>query len=143
MLAKRVLAALALLSIAAPSEAGTLRCSFTEPFFSIDFDSATGKVTEISPDVTDPETGKPVPTVLAEKARLERADLAGDPMSLRLVNGSEIILTLKLTGQGSDGMSDNLFPFEAWRRGHDGGCETDKYPAFETYELLEDIGVTP
>jgi len=70
-------------------------------------------------------------------------DPAGDPMSFRLVNGSETILELKLTGKGSDGMSENLFPFEALRGRHDGGCETDKYPAFEIYELLEDVGITP
>ena len=63
MAAKRILAALALLLSVAPSQAGTMRCSFTEPFFSIIFESETGKVTVISPDVTDPDTGKTVPEV--------------------------------------------------------------------------------
>jgi uncharacterized membrane protein len=136
-------AAFMLLLSVAPGRAGTMRCSFTEPFFSIIFESATGKVTVISPEVTDPDSGKPVPEVLAEHARVVPADPPGDGMSFRLVNGSETILELKLTGKGSDGMSENLFPFEAWRGRHDGGCETDRYPAFETYELLEDLGVTP
>ena len=138
----RLAMAVVLTMIAANSQAGELRCSFTEPFFSIVFDSATGKVTELSADVTDPDTGKPIPNVLAESgARLVRA--ADDAMSFRLVKGDETILDLKLTGNGSDGMSDNLFPFEAMRGSNDGGCETAKYPAFRTYELLQDLGVDP
>ena len=128
MAAKRILAALALLLSVAPSQAGTMRCSFTEPFFSIIFESETGKVTVISPDVTDPDTGKPVPEVLAEHAKLERSDPAGDPMSFRLVNGSDTILELKLTGKGSDGMSENLFPFEALRGRHDGRLRDRQIP---------------
>lgn len=143
-MATRWFAAVSVLSLAVgPAEAGTMRCSFTEPFYSIVFESESGKVTVISPDVTDPETGKPVPEVLARNAKLERADPPGDGLTFRLVNGGDTILELKLTGKGSDGMSDNLYPFEAWRGRHDGGCETDKYQAFDTYELVEDLGATP
>lgn len=134
--------AIALILAPAPAGAGTLNCSFTEPFFSITFDSATGKVVETSADVTDPDTGQPVPTVLAEHARLRVAN-PQDPFSFVLENAGETILELQLTGHGSDGMSDNLFPFQALRGNHDGGCDTDKYPAFETYELLQDLGLNP
>ncbi len=137
---KAWLATIGLLALAGEAQAGTLSCSFTEPFFSITWDSRTGKVVETSADVFDPDTGQPVPTVLAEHAKLRAPD-PNDGFSLVLENGSEVILKLRLSGQGSDGMSDNIFPFEAWRGGRDGGCETDKYPAFETYELLLDLGL--
>lgn len=140
---KAPLWALAVAMTPMPAAAGTLICSFTEPFFSIAFDSATGKVVETSADVFDPGTGQPVPTVLAEHARLRVADPQRDPFSLVLENGGETILVLQLTGHGSDGMSDNLFPFQAMRGGRDGGCETYKYPAFDTYELLLDLGISP
>ena len=72
-----------------------------------------------------------------------RAANPQDPFSFVLENAGETILELQLTGHGSDGMSDNLFPFQALRGNHDGGCDTDKYPAFETYELLQDLGLNP
>ena len=127
--------------IAARGETGELRCSFTEPFFNLTFDSATGKVIELWADVTDPDTGQPIPQVITESgARL----IAGDPSdstSFRLVKGEETILDLKLTGNGSNGMSDTLYPFQAWRGRFDGGCETAKYPAFDVYDLVEDLGI--
>ena len=139
----RIAFAAAAVLMAGHSEAGTLRCSFTEPFFVITWDSQTGQAIEISADVTDPDTGKPVPTILSEHARLRVPDPTGDPFRLVLEDGKEMILELKLTGTGSDGMSENLFPFEARRGTLDGGCETAKYPAFDTYELLQDLGLNP
>jgi hypothetical protein len=81
--------------------------------------------------------------VIAEKARLERGEPATDASSFVLKSGSEIILKLQFNGQGSDGMSDNIFPFQAWYGTHDGGCETEKYPAWDYYYLLEDLGMQP
>jgi hypothetical protein len=129
--------------MAGDGEAGTLRCSFTEPFFSITWDSQTGQAVELSADVTDPDTGKPVPTTLSEHARLRVPDPIGDPFRLILADDKETILELKLTGIGNDGMSENLFPFEARRGTLDGGCDTARFPRFDTYELLQDLGVNP
>jgi hypothetical protein len=139
----RLTAATVLAMIATDGEAGALRCSFTEPFFTITWDSQTGQAIELSADVTDPDTGKPVPRTLSENARLRVPDPTGDPFRLVLEDDKETILELKLTGTGSDGMSDSLFPFEARRGRLDGGCETAKYPAFDTYDLLQDLGVNP
>ena len=139
----RLTAAAVLTMISMRGEAGELRCSFTEPFFTITWDSGTGRVIELSADVTDPDTGKPVPTVVSEHARLRVPDPTGDPYRLLLADDKETILELKLTGLGNDGMSENLFPFEARRGTLDGGCDTLKFPRYETYELLQDLGINP
>lgn len=139
----RLVLATAALLMAGHSEAGTLRCSFTEPFFTITWDSGTGQVLELSADVTDPDTGQPVPRTLSEHAKLSIPDPAGDPYRLILGDGKETILELKLTGLGDDGMSESHFPFEARRGTLDGGCDTARYPAFEPYRLLQDLGVDP
>lgn len=140
---KRYLFALALVALPAESLAGTLSCSFTEPFFSITYDSKTGTVTLVSADVTDPDTGQPIPEILAEGARLRSVQSDDYRPKLKLEKDGKTILDLQLTGQGSDGMSDNIYPFQGFYGGRDGGCETAKYQAFDTYDLLEDIGVQP
>ena len=84
---KRLLAGLALMLLPLEAQAGVLSCSFTEPFFSISFDSATGVVTWVSADETDPDTGKPIPKVLAKAAKLEILDHAASGQKLRLTNG--------------------------------------------------------
>jgi uncharacterized membrane protein len=137
---KRWILAAALAALPAESRAGTLVCRFTEPFFTITYDSQSGTVTELSADVFDEDTGQPVPRVLAEGAKLVKFDTGDYHPGLRLEKDGKVILQLRLTGQGSDGMSDNIFPFEADRDGRIGGCETGKYQAFDVYDLLEDIG---
>ena len=139
----RLILATAAVLMAGDSDAGTLRCSFTEPFFTITWDSESGRVIELSADVTDPDTGNPVPTVLSDHANLRVPDPTGEPFRLVLADDKETILELKLTGIGNDGMSENLFPFEARRGTLDGGCDTARFPRFDTYELLQDLGVNP
>ena len=87
---KRLLAGLGLALMLLPLEAqaGVLSCSFTEPFFSISFDSATGVVTWVSADESDPDTGKPIPKILATSAKLEILDYDASGQKLRLSNGS-------------------------------------------------------
>lgn len=139
-------AALAL--AASQASAGTLRCSFTEPFFTVEFDSATGVVMYTSPDESDPETGQIKPRVMAEGARVRHVD--GPQRDTQLVlemppdkagGAWTTIVAISVNGQGSDGMSDMVFPFEGVSSGRVGGCETGKLPAYETYEIFEDIGV--
>jgi hypothetical protein len=123
------------------AQAGVLTCDFTEPFFSITFDSATGIVTEISADVTDPDTGKPIPKVLARNARLELLENVPPGQKFRLVNGQETLLDMQVTGQADNGMSESLYPIKGFWGRMDGGCYTGKYPPFDPYELLLDLGV--
>lgn len=132
--------AAALVASPAPGWAGTLACHFTEPFLTITYDSQTGAVTLVSADETDPDTGKPVPRVLAEGAKLQSVPPDDYQPKLKLEKDGKTILELELTGQGSDGMSENIFPFEGRYGALVGGCETGKYPALDTYDLLQDIG---
>ena len=129
--------------IAPEAQAGVLSCSFTEPFFSITFDSDTGVVTEVSADETDPDTGKPIPKVLAKAARLELLDRAEGGQKLRLSNAGETLLDLQITMQADDGMSESIYPMEGKYGSNTGGCYTDKFPPFDPYEMLEGLGVKP
>ena len=140
---KRLLVGSALLLLPAGAEAGVLTCSFTEPFFSISFDSATGVVTWVSADETDPDTGKPVPKVLAQSAKLELLDYAEGGQKLRLSNGSETLLDLQITMQADDGMSESTYPMEGKYGSNTGGCYTDKFPPFDPYEMMEGLGLKP
>ena len=138
----RVLAAIGVALWAGGAQAATLHCSFTEPFFSIDYDSSTGKVVYLSPDEFD-DDGKPVPKTMAENAKLVREENPGEHQIFYLKAGEKTLLTLKLTGQGSDGMSDMMFPFEATSMGpHAGGCETNKAQAHNISQFYEDFGIS-
>jgi hypothetical protein len=140
---KRLLAGLGLAVFAADAQAGVLSCSFTEPFFNISFDSATGVVTQVSADETDPDTGKPIPKVLAQSAKLELLDHAEGGQKLRLTDAGKTLLDLQVTMQADDGMSDSTYPMEGKYGSNTGGCYTDKYPPFNPYEMLEGLGLKP
>ena len=135
------LVAIAPVLLASESPAATLRCVFTEPFYTLTFDTESGTVTELTNDVEDPVTGKAVPQIVAVGAKLSVPD-PNDFFTLRLGKGSETILELHLNGQGSDGMSEFYFPFEAKRGGNDGGCDTIKHPAYDPYDVLEELGLS-
>ncbi|MBX3575659.1 MAG: hypothetical protein KF723_00520 [Rhizobiaceae bacterium] len=134
------LAAAAALCFAGTASAGTLHCTFTEPFFNIDYDSATGKIIYTSPNDVD-DNGQIKPIIVTETGKLVPDPDWQDHPKLYLKNGDETIVTLTATGQGSDGMSESQFPFEAWSSGREGGCETGKIPAWEIYEFYEDFGI--
>jgi hypothetical protein len=134
--------------ISTESLAGSLRCSFTEPFFTIEFDSATGKVFYTSPDEFDEDTGKVEPRMLAEGARIRRSGAwEGYPTLFLETPGEDaatppaIIVEIKVTGQGSDGMSEVVFPFEGRYGQWIGGCASSKAPAYDIHEAYEDLGV--
>ena len=140
---RRLLLGSAFMLLSLDTQAGVLSCSFTEPFFTISFDSTTGVVTEISADETDPDTGKPIPKILATSAKLELVDPYADHQKLRLTNGGETLLDLSITMQADDGMSDSTYPMEGKYGSNTGGCYTDKFPPFNPYEMLEGLGVQP
>jgi hypothetical protein len=141
-------AALPLVLAASAAGAGTLRCSFTEPFFDLEFDSATGRVVYTSPNEFEEGTGKPKPRVIAEGARIRRSGVwdTYDTLFLETPGRDKdtppnIIVEIKVTGRGSDGMSESVFPFEGRHGGWIGGCESSKAPAYDSYEVFDDLGV--
>lgn len=142
------LAALALALLAAPASAGVLACSFTEPFFSIGFDPATGVVTRTSPDDADIDTGEIKPKVIAEGAKLTLDGTWEGHRSATLRSSSGEVLMIIRFKEGSDGMSDFVFPIEGqWGQESNGnnigGCETGKVQAYDSYELFLELGLEP
>jgi hypothetical protein len=142
------IAAALLAAASTPAAAGTLKCSFVEPFFDIEFDSATGRVVYTSPHEVEEGTDKPKPRVIAEGARIRRSGVWDTYDTLFLeVPGKDkdtpatTIVEIKVTGRGSDGMSETVFPFEGRHGGWIGGCESSKAPAYDSYEVFHDLGV--
>ena len=132
------LVALAGLFLSVVSQAGVLQCTFTEPFFTVVYDSATGKVTRISPQDSD-RRKSPRHQVIATKAKLERDASADDSTAFVLRSDGAIVLSLHLDGQGNDGMSENFFPFRANYKHQEGACDTRKYPRWNFDDLIEDL----
>lgn len=106
------------------------RCSFTEPFVSIAYDSASGTLTTSTPDsyqmqpdgiatvVPVVENGVSFKVVSAGKFELVKSD-------------GTTLYELELTNNGSDGMSDTTYPFDVRAKTADmmpmdylGGCSS-------------------
>ena len=105
--------------------------------------AVTGGAPLTAPDESDPATGKITPRVIAEGAKLTRSDAWVGYPTLALDAGKERILDIKLTGQGSDGMSETVFPMEGVYGTNVGGCEATKAPAYDLFELYQDLGIEP
>ncbi|MBO9665749.1 MAG: hypothetical protein J7501_02930 [Bdellovibrio sp.] len=105
------LVAMALASQAAMAE--KIYCSFTEPFISITYDSDTNKAFYSTPDKPD------VPVDV--KVTFNKG---GTILLMTLDN--KYSLLVDTTKEGSDGMSDFIYPFEGILNSSlYGGCETD------------------
>jgi uncharacterized membrane protein len=109
--------ALATFSLAAKAE--TVNCVFTEPFFSVQVNEAAGTVL-----VNTPEGDYTYPL-------LEITRINGDT---RVIYGNDIeensVLVFRKDWQGTDGMSDFVYPYSAefWEGDsqiHYGGCSTE------------------
>lgn len=105
-------------------------CSFTEPFFNLVVDLEKKTLTRIEPD-WDNGAGETVSKIVATGINL-KVDFT-DPLYPRYVvlssNGTAL-LNLTLNMQGSDGMSDLIFPLDAQYGELWGGCETDLIKAY-------------
>ena len=124
-----------------PAAAGVLTCNFTEPFLTLVFDTASGVVTQTSSDDEDPDIGKPVPRTIATGAHMVRADDWQGYPTLYVEAAGRRILEIRTSGQGSDGMSEFVYPFDGTYGALVGGCETTKAPAYDLYEVMQDLGV--
>ncbi|WP_413585905.1 hypothetical protein [Bdellovibrio sp. HCB274] len=95
------------------AQAEKIYCAFTEPFINITYNSDTNKVVRSSPGSAD-VVG--VANVIFHKEGKIAINIVG-------INNTVLIDTTK---EGSDGMSDYIYPFEAIIDGTlYGGCETD------------------
>lgn len=135
-------------TFAQEAEKDVLYCSFTEPFISITYDAATGKITENGPEHWDEEKQEFVPEVIAENGRFTvvKTDEYGYDKSFKLYDDKgQVILEAALDFQGSDGMSDRVYPFSAiYHQGSfsgtlHGGCQTEAAPAWDPISLSESL----
>lgn len=104
----------AVLTLSHVASAESIYCTFTEPFISVSYNSDTNKVKVSTPDQGSVElTGK----VTFDKGGLIHITSEG-------LNHK---LTVNTTKEGSDGMSDFVYPFEGVINTDQiyGGCETD------------------
>ncbi|MEK2689488.1 hypothetical protein [Bdellovibrio sp. GT3] len=103
----------AVLLSAQAARAEKIYCFFTEPFFNLTYNSDTNKLVHSAPGSNDKEG---VAKVIFNKHGKILITVVG-------VQGSLMIDTSK---NGSDGMSDFIYPFEGVVNGNMyGGCETD------------------
>ncbi len=82
-------------------KADVITCSFTEPFMTTSYDSSSKRMT-VTYDVQKRRT------VLD---RLSMQEAARGVFEFRNANG-QLVLRLKRTCRGSDGMSDRTYPYE-------------------------------
>ena len=118
-----------LLSTASFAHTKTIECSFTEPFFSIEVDLVKGNVFKTEPDWNS-EDGGSLRTLVATEVKL--VSTSTDPLlpSFNLVGkDGSLVLDMTLNFQGSDGMSDHMYPLDAMYGHMWGGCETDQLKA--------------
>ncbi len=112
---------LIVLAFSSVSLAENIKCTFTEPFLTTTYNSETGKIT-----IENPDHGKATVPVKVEFTQNGTLILSSAKISQTL----EIFLIV----EGSDGMSDFVYPFEGVINGYDGGvdgklfggCESDK-----------------
>ncbi|WP_291515911.1 hypothetical protein [Bdellovibrio sp. ArHS] len=98
---------------AVSAQAESIYCTFTEPFLSVSYNSDTNKVKITSPDNGGAELNAIVKYKQGGIIRFE-------------VEGLTQYLDLYLNKEGSDGMSDFIYPFEGVISEQlYGGCETD------------------
>lgn len=91
-----------------------IKCSFTEPFYTVTYSMTQSKLTIVSPDATVRQTGVSFQVMGAGEFELWK-------------NGAAI-MRLELNGAGSDGMSDSVYPYDAtWTAKGNlrGGCSSN------------------
>lgn len=121
----------------------SINCSFTEPFLNIDIDVNARKVVINSPDWEN-ESGGTVSNDISKSVNIVSTLVNGVPtISLYDKKDSSTVLTAKLNYNGSDGMSEHLYAFDAvyayMGKGSKlyGGCDSKSAPAVSEYDLDE------
>lgn len=105
------------------SFAEVYRCSFTEPFISIVYNSDENLVTRQEMGSNEVVLARNAKFILSS-GQLDQLD------SEYLVQNSsgKTILKMKYTNNGSDGMSDFRYPYDVWYEGQQGACFTNSRP---------------
>ena len=129
---KTALLAFATLTLAAPAaHAEIFRCTFTEPFIGVTYDTST-QVMEIEDGVLEK----------TQKLRHVSFQVEGAGKFVMKDRKGQELLRLELSGAGSDGMSDTIYPYEgtgqrfggSFPNGGVGGCSSSLLPTKELEE---------
>lgn len=118
----------ALLATSATAQADIINCSFTEPFFSLQYSTNTS---ELARSEYDYDTDKMVTT----KTKNVSFQIKGPGKFELLAANKTVLMKLDLNNNGSDGMSDRTYPYDAelLTEGNSmwGGCESNFLKATE------------
>jgi uncharacterized membrane protein len=121
----------------------TLTCGFTEPFITVEYDANTKIVTKTGVEDYNEATGEFLKIVISENAEIKLAapDQVGVYDLVDVATGT-VILSMELNGNGTDGMSDRLYPFSAVYENNYGGCSTETAPVVDTVNVMEQLGAS-
>ena len=98
---KKILVLASLLATGATAKADIIECGFTEPFYTITYTTGTRVLTIKNDSENTSQVINKVGFLIRGAGQFE------------LVKGGQVIMTLDLNNQGSDGMSDYTYPYEA------------------------------
>lgn len=109
------------LTASASAQAAIISCNFTEPFFSLKYDTTTYELVR-----TENDGNGEVVTETKSAALLFKSSTKFELIS----EDKKVLLKLNLNFNGSDGMSDIIYPYEAELLMEDGsslwgGCESN------------------
>lgn len=125
------------------AQAEVVTCSFTEPFFWVQFDSKNKTLILVEPD-WEGGAQKSVERTLSKNAtvKLKQVKKISDVRHVpvySVVEGKKELMSFELSFQGSDSMSPLVYPYDGkiFFNGaiQQGGCETDALPSF----VVEDV----
>lgn len=121
----------------------TLTCGFTEPFITVQYDANTKVVTKTGPENYNEATGEFLKVVISENAEIQFAapDQVGVYNLVDVATGT-VLLSMQLNGSGTDGMSDQIYPFSAVYENNYGGCSTETAPVIDTLKVMEQLGAS-
>ncbi len=109
----------------------TIECSFTEPFFALTVDLEKKTVTRVEPDWEN-DAGKTKSTVIARGIRVKTnmKDVFRPEYKILAADGS-VVAEMTFDNEGSNGMSDTVFPYSMKYDGMLGGCSSDRVKSVE------------
>jgi hypothetical protein len=114
--------------IPTPRPMELIRCSFTEPFFTVEWNEATGKVKTVEADEVEwDENGNVIDDHAVIKEGFAKIRTGENTFDIRNAKG-EVAVKLTLDFDGNDGMSDTITPYTGlFGSSLYGGCSSNYY----------------
>lgn len=114
------------------AQADIIKCTFTEPFINFEYSMTQSRLT-----VIDPVSN--YPAVIKTKTNNVSFQIMGPGHFELWDKNKNVLAVLFLTYNGSDGMSDNVFPYDVQFVGYGGlrgGCTSNFQPIVVDAEAL-------